>query len=191
MRIVLLAAAACASDTDGEDTESPDAPLDTDDPTEPPTPEDTDVPPPPTEPCPVYVEIGSGEFTFVELEPLDQVEMVHGPQGGWHILWSVILSGTEPTAQLRGIITDVASDVVVSDITYNVKLDPVDECSGESIGQYGYLDVSGLASGSLDTPPELLVGNTLVLRVEAADFAGTATAGEVLVTAAPDPGDVD
>jgi hypothetical protein len=117
--------------------------------------------------------------------------MVHGPQGGWHIVWSAVLSGTEQAAQLRGIITDISSGVVVSDITYNVKLDPVDDCSGESIGQYGYLDVSGLASGSLDTPPELLVGNNLLLRVEAADFAGTTAADEIVVVAAPDPEDLD
>src|SRR5262245_30459996 len=76
--VLLLAAAACTSDTDGEDTPSPDAPVDTDDPTEPPPPpEDTDDSPPTTEPCPVYVQVGTGEFTWEALEPLDEVEMVH------------------------------------------------------------------------------------------------------------------
>jgi len=190
VRIVLLAAG-CAAETLDTDATTPDSPADTDAPTPPGPTGDTDVPPPTDEPCDVFAQVGSGENYFIPLASLEEVEMVHGPQGGWHILWSVRLSGTEPTAQLHGTITDLDSAVVVSDITYNVALDPVDDCIGESIGQYGYLDVSGLASGSLDTPPELLVGHTLLLRVEAADFVGTAASDDILVIAVPDPEDVD
>jgi len=190
VRWILLLAAACAGDSPETDATTPDPPVDTDPPTTPDPPVDTDEPPT-DEPCDVLLQVGSGDLYFIPLSSLDEVEMVHGPQGGWHIWWSVLLSGTEPTAQLHGTITDIDSNVVVSDITYNVKLDPVDDCIGESIGQFGYLDVSGLASGSLDTPPELLVGHTLLLRVEAADFAGTTASDDVLVVAVPDPEDVD
>lgn len=76
-------------------------------------------------------------------------------------------------------------------MTYNVELDPLDECTATSLGQYGYLDVSPLATGSLDTPPELLVGHTLSLRVDATDFTGTGATDEIQVVAVPDPDDVD
>ncbi len=186
----VVLAAGCAAQTPA--TEAPlDPPADTDTPDAPGPTVDTDLPPPDTDPCGVFLQVGTGEFSWEDLDSLQDVEMVHGPQGGWHILWSVMLSGTEPTAQLHGTITDLDSAVVVSDITYNVALDPVDDCIGESIGQYGYLDVSGLASGSLDTPPELLVGHTLLLRVEAADFAGTTASDDILVTAVADPEDVN
>jgi hypothetical protein len=141
--------------------------------------------------CAPAVEIGAGDIAWVPLAARDEVVMVHGPQGGWHILWSARVAGLQPTLQLRGVIADVASGVVVSDVTYNVASTPLDVCTGESVGQYGYLDVSGLADGSLDTPPELLGGHTMALRVEASDFLGGTAAAELEVVATPDPTDVD
>jgi hypothetical protein len=76
-------------------------------------------------------------------------------------------------------------------VTYAVNLEPVDTCTGEALGRYGYLDVSAIAIGALDTPPELLAGQTLTLRLEATDFAGTTASDEVEVVAVPDPDDVD
>lgn len=141
--------------------------------------------------CTPAVEIGAGDVAWVALAADAEAVMVHGPQGGWHILWSARVAGFEPTLQLRGILRDQASSTVVSDMTYHVAQAPLDGCVGESIGHYGYLDVAGLAVGSLDTPPELLVGHALLLRVEASDFIGTSAASEVVVIAAPDPTDVD
>jgi hypothetical protein len=139
--------------------------------------------------CVPTVVIGAGEDQWVDLAPLDEVELVHGPQGGWHVLWSARVGGTEPTVQLRGVITDVASGIVVSDVTYGVGLVPIDGCSGASIGRYGYLDVTPLVEGDLDTPPELLAGHTLLLHVDATDFAGTSASAELQVIAVPDPDD--
>src|SRR6185436_3266908 len=34
-------------------------------------------------------DIGTGEYEWVDLSEGDDVTMVHGPQGGWHILGSV------------------------------------------------------------------------------------------------------
>jgi hypothetical protein len=191
VRFVLVCVIGCAADSPETDATPTDAPADTDVATPPAPPDDTDEPPPPDEPCDLFVQVGEGEVYFRPLASFDEVEMVHVPQGGWHVVWSVMVSGTEPTAQLHGTLTDLDSGVLVSDITYNVALDVVDACIGESIGQYGYLDVSGLASGSLDTPPELLAGHTLQLRVVATDFLGTTASDDVLVIAVPDPENVD
>jgi hypothetical protein len=53
------------------------------------------------EPCAVWAEVGTGELAWTPLRPLDEVELVHGPQGGWHVVWSARVSGLQPSAELR------------------------------------------------------------------------------------------
>jgi len=45
------------------------------------------------------LEIGGGLESYVELPPTGgELELVHGPQGGWHVNLSLRLRGIEPTA---------------------------------------------------------------------------------------------
>ena len=66
--------------------------------------------------------------------------MVHGPQGGWHILGSVRIDAMYENVEIRYTITDVPSGHVVSDNDYFVQQVPLDGCEGEVIGRYGYLN---------------------------------------------------
>lgn len=145
----------------------------------------------------MLVEVGTGERSFEPLAEGAEVVMVHGPQGGWHMLGSARLTGLGEVVRIHYTITDLDSGVVVSDNNYRVALLMEDDgVRGYYPGMYGYLDVAALESGELDTPPELLAGHRVRMRMEvegeAVDGEEPATAsGEIEVTAAPDPKDVD
>ena len=54
-------------------------------------------------PCsqePPKLEIGTGESSFESIEQGDSLVMVHGPQGGWHMLGSMYLQNTGPVVEL-------------------------------------------------------------------------------------------
>ena len=44
----------------------------------------------------------------------DSLVMVHGPQGGWHMLGSVYLENTQSVVEVEFTITDLISEVVVA-----------------------------------------------------------------------------
>ena len=102
------------------------------------------------------VNIGTGEYVWETIEELDPVVMVHGPQGGWHMLGSVQVKNTLPIIEVDFVITEESSGAQVSSNHYRVAMIMEDECSGYYPGMYGYLNVAELESGELDTPPELL-----------------------------------
>jgi len=60
--------------------------------------------PPPSDPDagfigdagPPELSLGTGESTFVPLMNGDEVELIHGPQGGWHVVVSARMSGVDP-----------------------------------------------------------------------------------------------
>jgi hypothetical protein len=100
--------------------------------------------------------VGTGEQEFFELEPEQDVTMVHGPQGGWHMLGSIRLFNTAPIVEIDFTITDIESGIVVSDNHYRVGLLMEDDCTGYYPGMYAYLNVQDLAGSDGGTPPEVL-----------------------------------
>jgi len=135
------------------------------------------------------VEIGSGASTFETVADGDAVTMVHGPQGGWHILGSARFANLLPIVSIHYTIAVEGREGFVSDNLYRVQMVQDTECEGYYPGMYGYLDVSALASGDADTPPELLGGAALVLRMEVADTEGRTAFDELGLVAALDPVD--
>ena len=115
------------------------------------------------------VTVGTGEQVFLDLEPEQKVTMVHGPQGGWHMLGSVRLEHTLSIVEIDFRITDILSGVVVSSNHYRVGLIMEDECTGFYPGMYGYLNVQDLIDGEKDTPPELLGDHLLKMEMETND----------------------
>ena len=113
--------------------------------------------------------IGTGEFHWSDLGAGDLLTMVHGPQGGWHMLGSMRLQNTLQIIEVDFTITDLESSEEISSNHYRVAMIMEEECDGYYPGMYGYLNVSGLAVGDLDTPPELLGGHEMVLRMVAND----------------------
>jgi len=134
--------------------------------------------------------IGTGEEQFVDLPSGSLLTMVHGPQGGWHMLASVRVAGTAPEVHIQYEIVHQDTGVRVSDNSYNLALTMEDDCSGVYVGMYGFLTVQELVDGEADTPPEILDGDALLLRMEVQDVDFVQALGQVQVTAARDEADL-
>ena len=135
----------------------------------------------------VTVAVGTGDAAYVPLQAGDPVTMVHGPQGGWHILGSALVQNSAPVVSLHFTIHTADAGVLIADNTYRVLLVESPPCGGSFPGMYAYLNVSALADGEADTPPELLGGARLKMRIEATDDEGGLGVGEIEVVAALDP----
>lgn len=135
------------------------------------------------------VEVGGGTQAFESVAEGQAVTMVHGPQGGWHVLASARLGNLAPIVLIHYSITDVASGVVVSDNNYRVLMVQDSECFGFYPGMYGYLVVSDLIDGESDTPPELLAGRELLLQMEVTDTDERVATDTLTVVAEKDPVD--
>jgi hypothetical protein len=139
---------------------------------------------------PPRVEIGTGEVEFRPLLEMDPVVMVHGPQGGWHMLGSVRVHSVDHIIEVQYTIHDELSGVRVSNNIYRVAVVQDRICSGFYPGMYGYLDVVELVSVELDTPPELIDGHTLIMTMSIEDYVGRKATQELRVVAKRDPSDI-
>lgn len=135
------------------------------------------------------VEIGDGNDPFVAIAAESSHVMTHGPQGGWHMLASVRTTNTDDIVSIHYTIEVLPEMTLVSDNKYRVQLKDVGNCQGTYWNMYGYLDATPLASGDLDTPPELLCGKTLRLTMEVYDSEERGGATSVDVEATNDPVD--
>lgn len=142
----------------------------------------------------LVVEIGAGERSFEPLQPGDSQQMVHGPQGGWHMLGSVRVTGFQPVIEVHYTITALEQDdALVSDNNYRVKALQDPEVEGRYFypGMYGYLDVSTLAEGELNTPPELLSYQRVRYEMTVSDTDSNSASASLELVAEPDPDDLD
>lgn len=115
------------------------------------------------------IDIGEGERAFEPfVEPFEAM-MIHGPQGGWHILASLQTHGMNNIVEVHYTIEHLDSGVLVSDNTYRLAVVSTGDCAGYYPGMYGYLSVASLYDGELDTPPELLGGDALRIEMEVTD----------------------
>jgi len=156
----------------------------------------TTLPPPPTgeidtgcTSTPATVEVGTGAKAFEPLADGADVTMVHGPQGGWHVLARARVANTLDVVAIASPIDALAYDSEVSWNRYVVKLQPEAACTGAYAGMYGYLDVQRIAAGDLDTPPELLAGTDLLLTLVVEDTDGRTATDTRTVVAQLDPAD--
>ena len=138
-----------------------------------------------------WAVIGTGESEWEDLNSGDAVTMVHGPQGGWHILGSAKAGNMGQLVSIHYTIHDVASGARIANNTYTLALKMDDECSGHFPGMYAYLNVSTLKTGDRDTPPELLAYNDLELTMDITNEYGMSISETVQVIAVPDPQDIE
>lgn len=124
----------------------------------------------------------------VPLEDGDDVTLVHGPQGGWHVEVGVVVVDPEPRVELVLEIEALGEEVVRNE--YSFRVNEHDGCTGHREGLFGFLDVSALVDGEANTPPELLVGEELHLTATVVGSQGTAVR-EVRLLGVPDPKDVE
>ena len=144
----------------------------------------------PCEAAPPSVEIGTGDTTFESLVEAEPVVMVHGPQGGWHMLGSVRTHNMHNIIEVHYTVTDMESGVRVSDNNYRVAVVQDGECTGYYPGMYGYIDVAELVTEFATRPPEVLGYHIVELRMAVKDYEGREAEASILVTAQPDPADL-
>ncbi len=137
-----------------------------------------------------WLEIGTGEAAFEAFPEPPAVVMVHGPQGGWHVLGSARIWHTSEFVRITYTITDVASGQRVALNQYSVALQMDDDCSGTFVGMYAFLDVASLATDELTTPPQLLFDHELLVSMSIEDEDGRTATAEATVTAQRDPDDI-
>ncbi len=136
-------------------------------------------------------EVGTGETTFEGLSEDEPVVMVHGPQGGWHMLGGVRIHNMEPIIDVHFTIADEITGTIVSDNNYRVAVVQDGECTGFYPGMYGYLEVSDLVTEGATRPPEVLGYKTVVMTMDVTDYGDRTASASVRVIAQPDPADLD
>lgn len=147
------------------------------------------------------ITLGQGETEWIDLPDGEPVMMVHGPQGGWHILGSVRTYELGDVATIDFWIVDDASGIEVTRVEHKVLMTTGDDCADclQHIGMYGFLEVDELAGtqtcdwcGESDcVPPELLSGNPMTLCMSVEDQDEVSASACVGVVGDPDPEDLE
>lgn len=139
---------------------------------------------------PVGVEIGTGTTSFRPLADGDDVTMVFGPQGGWHIDVAARIDGIGPDVAIRPSASRIADALPLAGDQASSFVALTDyeagACQGDAIGIRAFLDDA--------TPDEpyadficSLDGASLSLVVEVSDFGSRTATDEIEVIARPDP----
>ena len=85
------------------------------------------------------IELGEGEREFEDFEEPYESVMIHGPQGGWHILASIRTHGMMDIVEVHYTIEHLDTGTFVSDNIYRLAVVSEGECTGYYPGLYGYL----------------------------------------------------
>lgn len=127
--------------------------------------------------------IGTGEDVFEALQPGDEVPIIYGPQGGWHVWLGLRASHLEKLTTIRAVLIETESQQVVSETVNRVGLEADEElsCQSSFAGLVAYLDVDELTRGACDTPPELLHEREVCIQMEAEDMEGSSASSELCV----------
>ncbi len=157
---------------------------------EPPPPADTDLgqtgsPADTSDPCAgeLGLEIGTGTETFSALDAQQDIPIVHGPQGGYHLDLAVRVCGFDPVIDAHLVVIDAATGTVVSDLTYPAPTTPDGACCGWRSELWSILDVSDIAEADGQNACDYLQGRTVQIEVDVADGSGHTAGATQQVTA--------
>ena len=138
---------------------------------------------------PATLLVGQGADAYEPLADGDSATLVHGPQGGWHVLAAARVANTRNVVTFTYTIQLLPDNQPLSWNQYRVQMVPYDTCTADYFGMYGYLDVAPIAEGEADTPPEVLAGKELKLTLKAEDQDGRIATDSVTVIGELDPSD--
>lgn len=137
--------------------------------------------------------VGQGADRYIALAPTDDVYIVHGQQGGWHVDTSGIVVGTGPTVRLRPTLTipSTSEQLAGDQDSENRALVDYDAetCTGTFFGLRAFLDDT--------SPPEGMRAHLCALdgvEAEIAVWVADLVSGAEVTAAArailhPDPDD--
>lgn len=111
-----------------------------------------------------FVELGTGETTFVPLVDGGTIELVHGPQGGYHVPVTSRIFGFDPEGRIVHYVAERPDGTVLAESSLALmtrRLTP-DEGGWLRLGDRVIFDVTG---------PADVVGQTIVLRLTLEDPA--------------------
>lgn len=128
-------------------------------------------PPPPCGGLAPAVSLTHGEDVALDLVDGQGMTLVHGPQGGWHVLFGVRVIDPDPFIELD--VTVDALDARVVDNHYELVLSEHDGCTGVRDDLFGFVDVSDIDREA--RPPDVLAGETLTLTVGVVTSIGEAS----------------
>lgn len=119
---------------------------------------------------PAEVVFGLDAEPFAPLVDGDPVAIERGPQGGWHFPLDAEISGFGPLVSVTLWADDRESGARVAESWLILNPTPTDACAARLGRMLAILDVSALADGDADTPPEVLLpGRLLELGVAVED----------------------
>jgi hypothetical protein len=152
---------------------------------------------------PAVLDLGEGELEFQSFNDEMEATMVHGPQGGWHILASFQLENALQILDVEFTIIHLPTGELISDNSYRLAMILEEDCIGYYPGLYGYINIANLIDGEVDTPPEILAYDPIVMKMRIND-CGLAQQAEGVcnpeerwieksleLIAVPDPIDID
>jgi len=124
--------------------------------------------------CAAGIEAGTGVVAYEALSDGDELEIVHGPQGGYHLTTAAKLCGlpADPTT-IHIQVTWLAEDTIVSDVSYSSPELPIDDCCRVALDMYAYLFLKG------ENASEALGDETVHYRMEVTDAEGTVYVDEL------------
>ena len=137
------------------------------------------------------VEVGTGELVFSPLEDGDELRMVHGPQGGWHLLGAVRLTGFRTVVDVRPS-ARIGELPITAELSYRNLLEPEGPCVGTMVDLFLYLDTYWLveAGEPTGTPAELISCRDVTMEICARDSDGRDECDTVELRVLPDRTDV-
>jgi hypothetical protein len=138
---------------------------------------------------PPRIELGTGESSFESLSDGDEIEVVLGPQGGFHLVGSARVGGIHPgdpddlgdpdnpTTTFRVFVGNTRFDAMAS--SYTQGLEPAGNAEYDMIGRFVILDILDDAE---------LSGMTVRFEVDVVSADGTAMASDSrMLLAVPHP----
>lgn len=103
------------------------------------------------------LELGTGESSFVPLTDGGTIELVHGPQGGYHLWVSSWFFGIEPDGHVIRYVAETSEGTRLGETPLALT------ASALTPDQGGFLRVGDRVI--LEVPPSAAVGHTITLRV--------------------------
>ena len=133
------------------------------------------------------LEIGVGVTAFEAMG--DEVEMVHGPQGSWHLPGALRIVNSRNIVRIQTTAWDTATGVVVApEQNLHVQLVPEDTCQGSYPNMFLYLETDELDAEQ--TTAFALSCRDVTIEMCITDTGGRDACVETTVFVQPDPQDV-
>lgn len=142
-------------------------------------------------PCGAELAVGTGTIRFQALSEGDDLEFVHGPQGGYHLPLAVRTCRIEDPGMVRLVATLAATGEVVSEVLLSRAWTADGDCCAVLLDVTGYLTApradTGVYANYEPFDPAMIDGQHLVIDLEVTDGEGGLHASSLAIQARRPP----